>query len=66
MTKSKIEFATQLANLRKDGSDPAVLARDMTLRKLLYEIERLEQKAVVVTRPRPFWSWLTANSSDDE
>jgi len=56
MTKSKLEFAIQLANLRKDGSDPTVLAREMTLRKLLYEIERLEQAA---PPPKSFWSWLT-------
>ena len=81
MTKSKIEFARELAALRKDGSDPEQLARDMTMRKLLYEIERLEQEAPAAEPPaaapappppdkargpRPFWSWLVADSSDED
>lgn len=77
MTKSKLEFATELAALLKDGSDPKQLARDMTMRKLLYEIERLEQAKEAPTPtpaepekrprgPRPFWAWLTADSSDED
>jgi hypothetical protein len=54
MTKSKLEFATELASLLKDGSDPKKLAQDMTMRKLLYEIERLEQEAEAVkAAPEP-------------
>lgn len=42
MTRSKLEFATILASLRGDGSDPQKLASEMTLRKLCYEIEKIE------------------------
>jgi hypothetical protein len=75
MTKSKLEFATELAALRKDGSDPKQLVQDMTMRKLLYEIERLEQEAKPEPepeapsrqkRPKPFWAWLTVDSSDED
>ena len=88
MTKSKLEFATELAALLKDGSDPQKLAQDMTMRKLLYEIERLEQEAEAAKaepeaepeapetvkveppprqkRPKPFWAWLTVDSSDED
>ena len=76
MTKSKLEFATELAALLKDGSDPKKLAQDMTMRKLLYEIERLEQEAEAVKAapeaqarqkgPKPFWAWLTVDSSDED
>jgi hypothetical protein len=77
MTKSKLEFATELAALLKDGSDPKQLAQDMTMRKLLYEIERLEQDAKPEPavepeapprqkRPKPFWAWLTVDSSDED
>lgn len=44
MTRSKIEFATILASLRGANEDPAKLAQEMTLRKLCYEIEKLEQE----------------------
>jgi len=82
MTRSKLEFATILASLLKDGSDPQKLASEMSLRKLCYEIERLEQEAedakAAAPAPkkvpppkekgggRPFWSWLTHDSSDDD
>lgn len=44
MTRSKIEFATILATMRGQGEDPKQLAQDMSLRKLCYEIEKLEQE----------------------
>lgn len=75
MTKSKLEFARELASLRNDGSDPEQLARDMTMRKLLYEIERLDQEPVEAPpapapparkAPKPFWAWLTVDSSDED
>ena len=70
MTKTKLEFATILASLRADGSDPQKLAQDMSLRKLLYEIERLEQTQEPPppkkeTSVRSLWSWLTHDSDDD-
>ena len=80
MTRSKIEFATILATMRGQGEDPKQLAEGMTLRKLCYEIEKLEQEAeeaavhVVAPEPepekkakvRPFWSWLLADSDEED
>jgi len=82
MTRSKIEFATILATMRGQGEDPKQLAEGMTLRKLCYEIEKLEQEAediaVEVVAPdtepkndskvkvRPFWSWLLADSDEED
>lgn len=77
MTRSKIEFATILATMRGQGEDPKQLAQDMSLRKLCYEIEKLEQeqeptpeeppKETKKSRgPRPFWSWLLADSDDED
>ena len=74
MTRSKIEFAKILAGLRKDGSDPEKLAGEMSLRKLCYEIERLETEEEAKAPPpppkkepgpKPFWSWLTQDSDED-
>jgi hypothetical protein len=83
MTRSKIEFATILATMRGQGEDPKQLAQDMSLRKLCYEIEKLEQEAETLKEstpkveeppketkktkgPRPFWSWLLADSDDED
>jgi hypothetical protein len=84
MTRSKIEFATILASLRKDGSDPQKLASEMSLRKLCYEIEKAEaetEKAPEapeapeapapvpkkrVQKIKPFWAFLTLESSDED
>jgi hypothetical protein len=72
MTRSKLEFAKILASLRKDGSDPEKLAAEMSLRKLCYEIERLEAAEEAAPNPpkkepgpKPFWSWLTQDSDDE-
>jgi hypothetical protein len=77
MTRSKIEFATILATMRGQDEDPKQLAQDMSLRKLCYEIEKLEQAAETLKEsppketkktkgPRPFWSWLLADSDDED
>ena len=85
MTRSKIEFATILATMRGQDEDPKQLAQDMTLRKLCYEIEKLEQEQESRPQdettaapsekeeppkkkkgPRPFWSWLVADSDDED
>lgn len=81
MSRSKIEFAKILASLRNDGSDPQKLAQEMTLRKLCYEIEKLESEKEAAETPtpepaapppppekkaKPFWSFLTLESSSDE
>lgn len=65
--------------MRGQGEDPAQLAEGMTLRKLCYEIEKLEQemesRPQVETTPeppkkpkgpRPFWSWLLADSDEED
>jgi len=51
MTRSKIEFATILATMRGQGEDPAKLAQEMSLRKLCYEIEKLENESPKETIP---------------
>jgi hypothetical protein len=80
MTRSKTEFATILASMRGQGEDPAQLAEGMTLRKLCYEIEKLEQEQESLKEttpqvpeppkkpkgPRPFWSWLLADSDAED
>ncbi len=83
MTRSKIEFATILASMRGQDEDPKQLAQDMSLRKLCYEIEKLEQEQESLKEtpheepskkeetknkkgPRPFWSWLMADSDDED
>jgi len=84
MTRSKIEFATILATMRGQGEDPKQLAQDMSLRKLCYEIEKLENEsqpqAETIAKvpepleeppkktkgPRPFWSWLLADSDAED
>lgn len=43
MTRSKLELATILAKLRGDDSDPAELAKEMSLLKLCYEIQKIEE-----------------------
>ena len=44
MTRSKLDLATILAKLRGDGSDPVILAKDMTLMKLCHEIQKIEEE----------------------
>jgi hypothetical protein len=82
MTRSKLEFATILATLRADGSDPQKLANEMSLRRLCYEIEKIEAAQEAASREaapttptepkkkkyriRPFWAFLTLESSDEE
>jgi len=53
MTRSKIEFATILASMRGQGEDPKQLAEGMSLRKLCYEIEKLEQELEAVPEAEP-------------
>ena len=45
MTPSKLWYAQKLATLRNDGSKPEDLAEQMTIRRLCYEIEKLEDEA---------------------
>ena len=80
MTRSKIEFATILATMRGQDEDPKQLAQDMSLRKLCYEIEKLEQEQESrpqdettpsgppkkPPRQKHILSWLLDSSSEDE
>lgn len=43
MTRSKLDLATILVKLRGSDEDPAVLAKEMSLMKLCYEIQRVEE-----------------------
>lgn len=44
MTRSKLELAVILCKLRGDESDPAVVAKEMSLLKLCYEIQKIEEE----------------------
>ena len=44
MTRSKLELAIILAKLRGDDSDPDKLAKEMSLLKLCYEIQKVEEE----------------------
>jgi hypothetical protein len=44
MTPSKLWYAQKLATLRNDGSKPEELAEQMTIRRLCYEIEKIEEQ----------------------
>jgi len=43
MTRSKVELATILVKLRGSNEDPADLAKEMSLMKLCYEIQKIEE-----------------------
>jgi len=71
MTRSKLDLAKILVNLRNDGSDPETIAKEMTLRRLCFEIEKFEieqeaPKEVQAEKQRSFWSFLTHDSSDED
>jgi hypothetical protein len=44
MTHSKLELAAILSKLRGDDSDPEKLAKEMSLLKLCYEIQKIEEE----------------------
>jgi hypothetical protein len=44
MTRSKIELAIILAKLRGKDEDPVALANEMSLMKLCYEIQKVEEE----------------------
>lgn len=67
--------------MRGQGEDPKQLAEGMTLRKLCYEIEKLEQELEEAAVPepeqkeepsepkkkvRPFWSFLQGDSDEED
>ncbi|BAT22306.1 hypothetical protein [Yellowstone lake phycodnavirus 2] len=82
MTPSKLWYAQKLATLRNDGSKPEELAEQMTIRRLCYEIEKLEEEQVEaedevpdvevlanqekVKKPKSFWARLALDSSSEE
>jgi len=80
MTPPKIWYAQKLAALRNDGSDPETLAKDLTIRRMCYEIEKLEEETETPPPAPPneekikkkrkkvksFWSRLVLESSSSE
>jgi len=82
MTPSKLWYAQKLATLRDDGSKPEELAEQMTIRRLCYEIEKIEEKQAEpepedevpevlanqekMKKPKSFWARLALDSSSDE
>jgi hypothetical protein len=46
MTPNKLWYAQKLATLRNDGSKPEEIAEQMTIRRLCYEIEKIEEAEV--------------------
>jgi len=54
MTRSKIEIATRLAELRQDGSTPEELAKTLTVMRMHHEIEKiLEERETAEPEPEP-------------
>jgi hypothetical protein len=53
MTPSKLWYAQKLATLRNDGSKAEDLAEQMTIRRLCYEIEKLEVEEEEVPNEEP-------------
>jgi hypothetical protein len=53
MTPSKLWYAQKLAELRNDGSKPEELAEQMTIRRLCYEIEKLEELQAAKAEDEP-------------
>jgi len=49
MTRSKVELATILVKLRGSDEDPVVLAKEMSLMKLCYEIQKVEEESEKTT-----------------
>jgi hypothetical protein len=53
MTRSKIEIATRLAELRQDGSTPEELAKTLTVMKMHHEIEKILEAEPAPTQVPP-------------
>jgi len=51
MTPSKLWYAQKLATLLDDGSKPEELAEKMTIRRLCYEIEKIEEEQQAEPEP---------------
>jgi hypothetical protein len=81
MTPPKIWYAKKLASLRDDNSDPEAFVKTMTISRMCYEIEKIEDeieakaakeaaKAVPKKKkekePKSFWSYLVGDDSDLE
>ena len=69
MTPSKLWYAQKLATLRNDGSKPEELAEQMTIRRLCYEIEKIEEaevEAPVEPKAEPGVEEETAAPNDEK
>lgn len=74
MTRSKLDLAKTLLKLKGDETtDPASIVKDMSLRRLCHEIQKLEDEQEQTPPPPPappkkkrnILSWIL-DSSDDE
>jgi hypothetical protein len=52
MTRSKIELAIILSKLRGKDEDPEVLANELSLMKLCYEIQKVEEEREATDEPQ--------------
>ena len=68
MTRSKIELAIILAKLRGKDEDPVALANEMSLMKLCYEIQKVEEeREASASAPEATQEQtVTASASKDE
>jgi len=77
MTPSKMWYAEKLSKLLNDGTTAEDLAEKLTIRRLCYEIEKLEETQEEVPEPPPaqkvkeeksksFWARLSLETSSDE
>ena len=62
MTRSKIELAIILSKLRGKDDDPEVLANELSLMKLCYEIQKVEETNQSATQEQT----VTVSASKDE
>jgi hypothetical protein len=65
MTRSKIELAIILAKLRGKDEDPVALSNEMSLMKLCYEIQKVEEEREA-TASAPATGEPQATATDEE
>lgn len=72
MTPSKLWYAQKLATLQGDPTKAEELSEQMTIRRLCYEIEKLEEEEVPPPPPpkklkcKSFWARVALETSSDD